>query len=90
MHVAAAVVTDPAAIIDHSLYWAPISSPDEGLYLCAILNSPVLTTLVRPLMSYGKDERHVDKYVWKLPIPLYDPTNLDPSERFAPCLAVSV
>ena len=24
-------------------------------------------------MSYGKDERHIDKYVWELPIPLYDP-----------------
>jgi hypothetical protein len=23
-------------------------------------------------MSYGKDERHIDKYIWKLPIPLYD------------------
>lgn len=23
-------------------------------------------------MSYGKDERHIDKYVWQLPIPLYD------------------
>jgi hypothetical protein len=24
-------------------------------------------------MSYGKDERDIDKHVWKLPIPLYDP-----------------
>jgi hypothetical protein len=23
-------------------------------------------------MSYGKDERHIDKALWKLPIPLYD------------------
>jgi hypothetical protein len=23
-------------------------------------------------MSYGKDERHIDKHVWQLPIPLYD------------------
>ncbi|MGH3947324.1 MAG: hypothetical protein ACRDSI_20145, partial [Pseudonocardiaceae bacterium] len=30
---------------------------------------------VRPLMSYGKDERHIDKYVWKLPIPLFDDRN---------------
>jgi len=26
-------------------------------------------------MSYGKDERHIDKFVWKLPIPLYDPSD---------------
>ena len=24
-------------------------------------------------MSYGKDERHIDKYVWQLPIAEYDP-----------------
>ena len=26
-------------------------------------------------MSYGKDERDIDKHVWKIPIPLYDPAN---------------
>jgi hypothetical protein len=26
-------------------------------------------------MSYGKDERHIDMAVWRLPIPLYDPDN---------------
>jgi hypothetical protein len=26
-------------------------------------------------MSYGKDERDIDKHVWKLPIPLYDPAD---------------
>ncbi|MDQ3154428.1 MAG: hypothetical protein M3R63_22805 [Actinomycetota bacterium] len=30
-------------------------------------------------MSYGKDERHVDKHLWKLPIPGYDET--DPQHR---------
>jgi hypothetical protein len=24
-------------------------------------------------MSYGKDERHVHKHIWKLPIPEFDP-----------------
>ena len=75
MHVAAALVDMPNAIIDHTLYWGTVTSHDEGWYLCAILNCPELTQLVRPLMSYGKDERHIDKHVWKLPIPLYDPDN---------------
>jgi hypothetical protein len=26
-------------------------------------------------MSYGKDERHIDMAVWRLPIPLYDSDN---------------
>ena len=43
------------------------------MYLCAVLNSPKVTEHVRPLMSYGKDERHIDMAVWRLPIPLYDP-----------------
>ena len=30
-------------------------------------------------MSYGKDERDVDKHLWKLPIPRYDET--DPQHR---------
>ncbi|MEE3922085.1 hypothetical protein V2I01_38775 [Micromonospora sp. BRA006-A] len=75
MHVAAAIVDDPAALIEHKLYWGAIASRDEGLFLCAILNSPTLTELVRPMMSYGKDERDVDKHLWHLPIPLYDAGN---------------
>ncbi len=73
MHLAAACVDDPRAVFDHTLYWATMRSPEEAHYLCAILNAAVTTQRVRPLMSYGKDERHVDKYVWKLPIPHYEP-----------------
>jgi hypothetical protein len=62
-------------VIDHTLYWAAAGSDDEALYLCAVLNSPKVTEHVRPLMSYGKDERHIDMAVWRLPIPLYDPDN---------------
>ena len=75
MHVSAALVTDQRALIDHKLYWAAVSSESEGNYLVGILNTPTLTELVRPLMSYGKDERDIDKAVWKLPIPAYDNTN---------------
>ncbi|WP_165984055.1 N-6 DNA methylase [Streptomyces sp. YIM 98790] len=73
MHVSAALVDDPNAIIDHVLYWGTVATREEGMYLCAILNAPALTELVRPLMSYGKDERHIDKAVWQLPIPEFNP-----------------
>jgi SAM-dependent methyltransferase len=72
MHVAAALVEEPLAVIEHKLYWGAITGHAEGWYLCAILNCPELTQLVRPLMSYGKDERDIDKHVWELPIPLYN------------------
>ncbi|MFJ1543334.1 N-6 DNA methylase [Micromonospora chalcea] len=75
MHVAAAIVEDATAIIEHKLYWVPIATLDEGLFLCAILNSAALTDLVRPMMSYGKDERDIDKQLWNLPIPRYDAAN---------------
>lgn len=73
MHVSAALVDNDSAVIDHKLYWGAVASREEGMYLCAILNTAALTNLVRPLMSYGKDERDIDKVLWKLPIPLYDP-----------------
>jgi hypothetical protein len=73
MHVVAALVETPNAVTEHKLYWGTVNNREEGWYLCAILNCPELTQLVRPLMSYGKDERDIDKHVWKLPIPLYDP-----------------
>ena len=72
MHLCAARLNDHRAVIDHTLYWATATTEDEATYLCAILNSAKMTELVRPLMSYGKDERHIDKFVWQLPIPLFD------------------
>ena len=65
--------TGSNAIIDHTLYWGSITNHAEGWHLRAILNSPELTQLVHPLMAYGKDERHIDKHVWKLPILSYNP-----------------
>lgn len=75
MHVSAALISDQRALIDHKLYWAAVQNESEGNYLVGILNAPTLTDLVRPLMSYGKDERDIDKAIWKLPIPEYDNSN---------------
>ncbi|MGH3905546.1 MAG: hypothetical protein ACRDTE_15375 [Pseudonocardiaceae bacterium] len=72
MHVVAAAMEDRSAICEHALYWATVTTRAEAMYLCGILNSSALTDLVRPFMSYGKDERHIDKYIWKLPIPIFD------------------
>lgn len=75
MHLAAARLNNPRAVIEHGLYWATAASTAEAQYLCAILNSAAITELVRPFMSYGKDERHFDKHIWQLPVPLYDPSD---------------
>ena len=72
MHVCCAKLRDRRAIVNSDLYWASARSEAEADYLCAILNAPATTDLTRPLMSYGKDERHIHKHVWELPIPLFD------------------
>lgn len=72
MHLVASRLNDPRVVIDNSLYWATAASEAEALYLCAILNTATFTELVRPFMSYGKDERHFHKHPWQLPVPLND------------------
>ncbi len=75
MYLAAAYLDDVRAVIDHKLYWAAVSGSDEGRYLTAVLNSDALLQLVRPLQARGEhNPRDFDKYVWRMPIPLYDPS----------------
>jgi len=83
MHLAATKVRNSRAIITKSLYWAAFRDEGEADYLCAILNSSATTELLRPYMSYGKDERHVDKHLWQLPIPDYDTENAQHCELAA-------
>jgi hypothetical protein len=71
MHICAARISNKKAVVDNSLYWCTTENKDESYYLCAILNAEITTTETRPLMSYGKDERHIHKHVWKLNIPKF-------------------
>jgi hypothetical protein len=75
MHLVAAKISDRRALIASGLYWASVRTHEEADYLCAVMNAPVTTELVRPFMSYGKDERDIHKHVWEVPIPLFDPNN---------------
>jgi SAM-dependent methyltransferase len=72
-YLAAARLEDTRALVDHKLYWATVTSVEEGRYLTAILNSDAVTRLVAPLQSRGEhNPRDFDKQVWRLPIPIYD------------------
>jgi hypothetical protein len=75
MHICAAKLKSPNALITHGLYWCAVTSETEADFICAILNAPITTELTRPLMSYGKDERDIHKHVWELPIPKFDRSN---------------
>ncbi|MGW3755141.1 N-6 DNA methylase [Streptomyces sp. NPDC005134] len=78
MYLAAARVSDPMAVVEHVLYWGAASSVEEARFIVAILNSDTLTARVRPLQARGEhNPRHFDKYVWQVPIPLYDPDDSD-------------
>jgi len=75
MNLAAAVVHD-ASIIEKSLYWCSSNSQSEARYIQAILNAEMLTKRLRPLQARGEhNPRHYDKYVWQVPIPVFDPSN---------------
>ena len=52
------------------------ASADEARYLVGFLNSNAITERVRPLQGRGQhNPRDIDKYVWRIPIPLYDPAD---------------
>jgi hypothetical protein len=68
-------VTDDA-LIENKLHWAPVASPEEGRYLCAILNSQALGERVAPLQSVGQfGRRDFDKYVFAIPFPTFHPAD---------------
>jgi hypothetical protein len=74
MYLAAARVEDPRVIIDHKLYWAPVSGTGEGRYLSAIFNSDSFTLAVRGFQARGEhNPRDFDKYVFRILFPTYDP-----------------
>jgi len=71
--MAACRISDPRAVIDQKLYWAAVTDDREALYLCGIFNSSTLTEAVAPFQSRGQfGTRDFDKYVFQLPIPLFD------------------
>ena len=71
--LAAARLSDPRQVIEHSLYWLPARNLQEARYLSAVLNAPLTTKTVAEYQSRGLfGARHFDTYVWRLPIPIYD------------------
>jgi hypothetical protein len=75
-HLAACRIDDRSAVIDKSLYWAPVKSADEGRYLCAVLNSSALAEAVLGLQARGQhNPRHFDMHVFELPFPEFEGSN---------------
>ena len=73
----AALITDNRAILDRSLYQVTCRNLDEAYYLLAIINSNALAQAAKPFCStnWAKEIRALEKHLWLLPIPEYDPQN---------------
>ncbi len=73
---AAALLRDPGAVCDHTLYWAAVQTEAEARYLSAVLNSETARALVADLQARGQwGARHFDKVMFELPIPSFDPAD---------------
>ena len=63
-------------VSDAKTYFFQSDDFEECLYLIALLNTPSINILVKPMQSKGlQGERDIHKKVWDLPIPLYDANN---------------
>ena len=48
------------AVFDQTVYWAPVDTKDEALYLVGAINSPACGDLIRPFQPRGQQgPRHV-------------------------------
>lgn len=80
----ASILSDPAALIDHTLYWAPVRSLAEGRYLVGILNSATLLGRASPLQSLGLfGARHFDKHIFDIAFPAFDGARRDHQDLVA-------
>ena len=70
----ASIVEDDEVVVDYKLFWVACKNTEEANYLLAFINSDALQTAVRPLMSKGQfGARDLQKHLWRLPIPEFDP-----------------
>ena len=72
----AALLDDKTVIVDYKLFWITCKDAQEAHYLLAVINSEALYQAVIPLMSKGQfGARDLQKHLWKLPIPEFDPAS---------------
>ena len=73
----AAIIYDDNCVADYTLFYVNCRNTQEAHYLLAIINSATLFDSVAPLMAKGQfGARHLQKHLWKLPIPEFDAGDL--------------
>ena len=69
----AALLQEDESFVDFTLFWIACKDMQEAHYLLAIINSESLYDAVTPYMPKGQfGARHLQKQLWKLPIPEFD------------------
>ena len=72
----ATIIRNDTHVIDYKLFWVACKNIEEANYLLAIINSDSLYESVKQFMSKGQfGARDLQKHLWKLPIPEFDPNN---------------
>ena len=72
----AALVAEDRLLVDYTLFWVDCKDINEANYLLAIINSDALYEAVSGLMPKGQfGARHLQKHLWKLPIPEFAPAS---------------
>ena len=68
-------------VADAKAYWFDTNNLDEAIFVCAMLNSPVVDSLIKPMQSRGQwGERDIHKKVLELPLPKFNPSNKSHNE----------
>jgi hypothetical protein len=63
-------------LADYVTYYLETSDINEARYLSALLNSPAIDALIKPMQARGLwGPRDITKKVWELPIPQYEQHN---------------
>ena len=63
-------------LADIEEFYYEAANREEAYYLAAVLNSPIVDELLKPMQSRGLwGPRHIHKKVLEIPIPQYDPSH---------------
>ena len=74
----ATLLYDNDAIVDYTLFWIACRDTREAYYLLAIINSETLAENVNKYTTanWAGNTRHLQKHLWKLRIPEFNPKEL--------------
>ena len=73
----AALLIDDSVLVDYTTYWVTCTGLPDANFLLAIINSDAIADAVNPLTTpnWSGRTRDLEKHLWKLPIPEFDPAN---------------